>query len=66
MWGAIAAVLVLLPLVSKTVLLDESGFPKRLDGFALGYWLWVAAAEVNLVASLACLWGSLQSLRARS
>ena len=51
-WGGFAAVLVLLPLFSPTVVMNEGGVATRLQGFQLGYWLWVGAAEVNLIACI--------------
>jgi hypothetical protein len=51
-FAILAALFVLLPLVSNMVVTNEGGAPTMLDGFAAGYWLWVGAAITNLLASL--------------
>lgn len=39
-------------LLCQTIITAEAGSPERIDGYGLGYWLWLASPAVLVAASL--------------
>lgn len=38
-------------MLAKTVIINESGYPSHVTGYALGYWLWLASMALAIAAA---------------